>query len=174
MRRLPTNFTLAGWAGFLLVAALHLAAAPMLPISAGAGNPSGIDPAALLHPVDGRFVLLLVAAAPMLAALLLLNEGRTDRRALGERLAVAGLGLAAVLVMAAGPALVDVDPRGLAFWAVFGASLLAIVFDHLVTDESPDDEADFRAGIALIAQGMARQTLLYAEHDGPDGKGPGR
>lgn len=175
MRRFPTNLTLAGWTGFLFVTAVQLAAAPGCPVLGGVGaDLAAIDPAALLRPVDGRFVLLLLAAAPMIAALLLLNEERTDRRGLGTRLAFAGLGVTAFLVMAAGPALIDVDPRGGVFWAVFGASLLAIVFDQRVTDESPDDEAEFRAGIAVIAQGMARQTFLYAERDGSDGKGPGR
>ena len=51
---------------------------------------------------------------------------------------------------------------------MLAATVAFLAFDHFITDEAADDEAEFRAGIAVIAAAMAQQTRLYAEPAGRD------
>ena len=175
MLRLPTTLALAPWLGFLLLSAALSAAGSVDQALQGTPTPLfRIDPSVLMHQAGLAPILLLVAAGLIAGALFFLHEPRIDRRALGEGLGYGGLGLVALVASGSGAGVFSIDVSGGAFWALLGAAAAAIAFDHLVADEAPDDEEEFRAGIEAIAQAMARQTYLHTEPHGPDREVPRR
>ena len=163
MRRLPTTLALGAWIGFLAVEVFQRAS--------GLGDilrqsRAVVEATAVLTRIDLPTFLMLLAGALLASGLRFLSEERIDRRQIGERLGMAGLGVLALL--ASVPGLDATAPLGasLGFWAALAASVAFLAFDHCITDESPDDEAEFRAGIAVIAAAMAQQTRLYVEPAG--------
>ena len=80
------------------------------------------------------------------------------------------VGLGVLALLASAPGLDATVPLGasLGFWAALAVTVAFLTFDHFITDEAPDDEAEFRAGIAVIAAAMAQQTRLYVEPSGRD------
>lgn len=165
MRRLPTTLAFGAWIGFLAVEVFQRAS--------GLGEilrQSGpvVEATAVLARIDLPTFLLLLAGVLLASGLHFLLEERIDRRPAGERLGMVGLGVLALLASA--PGLDATAPLGasLGFWAALAATVAFLTFDHFITDEAPDDEAEFRAGIAVIAAAMAQQTRLYVEPAGRD------
>ncbi|RYH05584.1 MAG: hypothetical protein EON57_07545 [Alphaproteobacteria bacterium] len=163
MRRLPTTLALGAWIGFLAVEVLQRVSG--LGDSLRQSSPV-VEATAVLSRIDLPTFLLLLAGVLLASGLHFLIEERIDRRPTGERLGMVGLGVLALLASA--PGLGATAPLGasLGFWAALAGTVAFLTFDHFITDESPDDEAEFRAGIAVIAAAMAQQTRLYAEPAG--------
>ena len=177
MRRLPSTLALASWMGFLAVSAtMRLAGtSETLLVHADALRQLRLaDPSTLFSRLDLTSLLLFGIASMLGCALYLLNEARTDRRYIGEGIGFCALGLVAVMAVAPGTTVFSVDTGSAGFWGLLICSLVAIGFDRLITDEAPDDEEEFRAGMAFIAQAMARQTHLYSGPERPDSKAPMR
>jgi hypothetical protein len=177
MRRLPSTLTLASWMGFLAVSAAMRIDGASAALAQAADASLEMDFTSsfihISHLVLPGLVLLVLAFVPG-TALYFLNEARIDRRHLGEGIGCGALALVALLALVPGTAIFNVDTDSAGFWALLLCSVLAIGFDRLVTDEAPDDEEEFRAGIAFIAHAMARQTHLHAGPGPQNSKAPMR
>lgn len=165
MRRLPTILALGAWIGFLAVEVFQRAS--------GLGDilrqsRPVVEATAVLTRIDLLTFLMLLAGALLASGLHFLIEERIDRRLTGERLGMVGLGVLALLASAPGLGATASLGTSFGFWAALAATVAFLAFDHFITDEAPDDEAEFRAGIAVIAAAMAQQTRLYAEPAGRD------
>jgi len=141
MARLPTNFALSLWLGFLSVTGLSELA--------GLAGMSTLLGHALEAPAGqgmrGVFiaVVTLGTASLLACALAMINAADERRVRMGEVLAFGGIGIATSMVAAGllfGEPFANVFDRiDLALWSV-ALSLLALGFDTVV--HAPDDEAD--------------------------------
>ena len=159
MQRLWTTVTMAAWLGYCAVEAFMRGSSAFA--GAIAGPPPGSAASWMTEIVAQEVVAsVLLAIAGALAAAIFLLHARSGRRATAEWLGMSALALATlVLVSTAGP-----GPEGAAsmVFMMLAASVLAVAIDRLITvEEDEDDLASFEAGIAAVAQAMARQTRLY-------------
>lgn len=180
MQRIASTFALAGWMGFAAISGLA-AAARLAGLSLPEALSAWPGPAVLASGTSVAALGSVPIAVLLGAALVCLHGAKPGRRRLGERLGLAALGTIGLLAAVAALGGVPVFPvveNDAAFWMLLVSGVLAVGFDHFVTEDADaDDEANFHAGIALIAAGMARQTELYADRAGtarrlPDGQGP--
>ena len=159
MARLPTNFALSLWLGFLGVTGLSEVA--------GLAGITSLFGHALEAPAAGGLKGAVVAlstlgTAAVLAFALATIHSRDEQRSVrGEVAAFGGIGIATSMVIAAllfGAPFANVFDRiDLALWSV-ALSLLALGFDAVV--QAPDDEDDdlaFRKALMEIEASIVRE-----------------
>jgi hypothetical protein len=171
MQRLLTTVTCAAWLGYCAVAAFRHGAAMLVAAREGLDTrsmPSALSSFATHEAVATGFL----AIAGLFGAALFLVHVRQGRRAVvaAERLSLAALAASGLMLwFGAGP--VGGPPMTTATLVlVLMASALALALDRLIAvDEEEDSNLEsFEAGIAAVAEAMARQTRLYTpQHDEP-------
>lgn len=162
MQRLLTTVTLSAWLGYCAVSAYTLSAEAFAVMRDGSGT--GAAPAWLSTFVgDEVGATSFLALAGLFGAALYLLHVTQGRRAVAaaEKLSLGALGLTGLLLLVGAGAVAG--PSVSTTVLLLLASASALLVDRLITvDEEEEVDLDaFDAGLAAVAEAMARQTRLY-------------
>lgn len=164
MQRLLTTVTLAAWFGYCAVSALTHGFAAFVTARAGmaAGTMSDWLPSFV---VDEAIATSFLAIAGLFGAALFLLHVTKGRRAvlIAERLSLGALCLAGLMLFAGSGPVAGPTVSTMTLALILAASGAMLALDRLITtqEEEEIDLESFEAGIAAVAEAMARQTRLY-------------
>jgi hypothetical protein len=164
MQRLLTTVTLAAWSGYGAVSAATHGVEAFASARAGmAGAPLSAWLPRFV--VDEAIATSFLAVAGLFGAALFLLHAAGGRRAVAaaERLSLCALALVGLMLFAGTGPVAGPPVSAVTLILLLAASVAALALDRLITpdEEEAFDLDTFEAGIAAVAEAMARQTRLY-------------